>query len=368
MLNSQAIARAHDTATARETLASPLGAPKGLSTPSTAYTTTGERSRDPMTDPHISTDPVSDQALWQERTELNALRTALSTVYRGDGRSIDLVITAFMAGGHVLLEDIPGVGKTTLARALAGSLGGAFGRIQCTPDLMPADVTGVSIYDESNKQFTFHAGPVFCDILLADELNRTPPRTQAALLEAMSEGQVTVDGQSLSLAPSFFCIATQNPLDHVGTYPLPDSQRDRFLLSFGLGYPERDLELDLLSHDGADNDLAQLKPVLSLESAQTLRQQVRQVHVADSVRNYILDLIGATRGAKGLDTGASPRAALGLQRACQARALLAGRSFVTPDDVQQLASPALTHRVCARIGQRGDQVIQSLVESLDVPR
>ncbi len=169
---------------------------------------------------------------------ISSLLTAMGGVYRGGAEAIELLITAFLAGGHVLIEDIPGVGKTTLARALAQSIGGSFRRLQCTPDLMPTDVTGVSIYDERERSFIFHPGPVFCDVLLADELNRTPPRTQSALLEALSEGQVTVEGTAKPLSRLFFCVATQNPLDHVGTYPLPDSQRDRFLLSFRLGYPE----------------------------------------------------------------------------------------------------------------------------------
>lgn len=308
------------------------------------------------------------QDLWHEREELVALRRTLSEVFRGSGRSVDLVIAGFLAGGHVLLEDIPGVGKTTLARALAAALGGDFRRLQCTPDLMPADITGVSIYDEGSRQFQFHSGPVFCHVLLADELNRTPPRTQSALLEAMSEGQVTVEGEARPLASTFFCIATQNPLDHVGTYPLPDSQRDRFLLSFGLGYPGRDQELDLLDHDGAEGDLAQVDPVMDQEASQALRAAVRAITVASTVRGYILDLVAATRDARSLLSGASPRAALGLQRACQAWALLSGRAFVTPDDVQQLAVPALAHRVCPRVGQDSGQVVQGLIESLEVPR
>ena len=374
MLNSQAIARAHDTA--RDPLgAKPdTGSAKELSACSVADTTRDQTAPScehiPM-DQHVETphtEPAPQGDLWANRAELEALVASLTSVYRGSRRSIDLVVSAFLAGGHVLLEDIPGVGKTTLGRALAQSLGGSFKRLQCTPDLMPADITGVSIYDESTRSFEFHPGPVFCNVLLADELNRTPPRTQSALLESMSEGQVTVEGNPRALASTFFCIATQNPLDHVGTYPLPDSQRDRFLLSFGLGYPQREQELDLLSCDGAENDLARLAPVMDLDAAESLRAQVRAVTVDEVVRGYILDLVDATRNAKGLLTGASPRAALGLQRACQAWALLAGRRFVTPDDVQQLAEPALSHRVSARVGQDAGSVIQGLIESIEVPR
>lgn len=321
--------------------------------------------------PVVATDlPASTQPSVSTETveTLKQLRTAISRVFRGPEDRIDLVITGFLAGGHVLLEDIPGVGKTTLGRTLAQATHGTFRRLQCTPDLMPADITGVSIYDEASKSFEFHPGPVFCDVLLADELNRTPPRTQSALLEAMSEGQVTADGVALPLSDTFFCIATQNPLDHVGTYPLPDSQRDRFLLSFGLGYPERDLEMELLAHDGAEGHLAQVSPVIDLTTARALRARCRTAQVSDVVRGYIMDLVSLTRESSALSTGASPRAAIGLQRACQAWAVLHGRDFVTPDDVQKLAEPALAHRVTARVGQHSGHVIRGLLDSIKVPR
>jgi MoxR-like ATPase len=300
--------------------------------------------------------------------EIARILNAMAGVYRGSNDAIELLTTAFLAGGHVLIEDIPGVGKTTLARALAQTMGGSFRRLQCTPDLMPTDVTGVSIYDERERSFVFHPGPVFCDVLLADELNRTPPRTQSALLEALSEGQVTVEGSAKPLSALFFCVATQNPLDHVGTYPLPDSQRDRFLLSYRLGYPDAVNELELLAHDGAESDLAKLSPVLDHAAATRLRAQARAVKIEDSVRRYLMELVRATRGAKGLVQGASPRAGLGLQRAAQARALIKGRDFVIPDDIQALAVPALAHRIAARAGQHTDAVIHGLLETVPVPR
>jgi MoxR-like ATPase len=299
---------------------------------------------------------------------LDRLIAAIAGVYRGHRAAVELVAIAFLARGHVLIEDIPGVGKTTLARALAAAVGGSFKRLQCTPDLMPADVTGISIYDERERAFRFHPGPVFCDVLLADELNRTPPRTQSALLEALSEGQVTVEGEPRALSPTFFCIATQNPLDHVGTYPLPDSQRDRFLISCRLGYPDPAQELALLAHDGAQADLARLSAVMDAAGAQALRGQAQVVRVEDSVRQYLLELVRATRALKSLVQGASPRAGLGLQRACQARALLHGRDYVIPDDVQALAGPCLAHRVSGRAGQATEAIIAQLVESLPVPR
>ncbi len=300
--------------------------------------------------------------------EITALRSALSLVYRGNALAIDLLLTCFIARGHALVEDIPGVGKTTLARALAAATGGTFKRLQCTPDLMPADVTGVSIYDERERSFRFHPGPVFTDVLLADELNRTPPRTQAALLEALSESQVTVDGEARPLAPTFFCVATQNPLDHVGTYPLPDSQRDRFLLSFRLGYPEAAEELTLYERDGASHDLDSLHPVLDAAALRRLRAQAQVVRLEGSLRRYLLDMIRATRSAKGLLQGASPRAGLGLQRAAQARALLAGRDFVIPDDIQALVGPCLSHRVMARPGANIEALLNQVMEGVAVPR
>lgn len=300
--------------------------------------------------------------------EITRLRNAISSVFRGSPEAVERVLIAFLASGHVLIEDIPGVGKTTLAKALAQSLGGSFRRLQCTPDLMPSDVTGVSIYEEREGQFVFHPGPVFCDVLLADELNRTPPRTQSALLEALSESQVTVEGTPRALSSNFFCVATQNPLDHVGTYSLPDSQRDRFLLAFRLGYPDADAEFDLLVNDGAENSLAHLEPVLDQVSVTALRAAARAVSLETSVRQYLLEIIRATRESKELIQGASPRAGLGLQRAAQARAILQGREFVIPEDVRAVGVVALSHRVTPRAGQLAEKVIEGILETLPVPR
>jgi MoxR-like ATPase len=300
--------------------------------------------------------------------ELTRLSQSISSVFRGAHEAVERVLIALLASGHVLIEDIPGVGKTTLAKALARSLGGSFRRLQCTPDLMPSDVTGVSIYEEREGQFVFHPGPVFCDVLLADELNRTPPRTQSALLEALSESQVTVEGAPRSLSPNFFCVATQNPLDHVGTYSLPDSQRDRFLLAFRLGYPDADAELDLLAHDGAENDLAQLEPVLDQASLTALRDAARAVPLEASVRQYVLEIVRATRDAKELIQGASPRAGLGLQRAAQARAMLHGRDFVIPEDIRAVGVATLAHRVSPKAGHLAENIVERILDTLPVPR
>jgi MoxR-like ATPase len=300
--------------------------------------------------------------------EITRLRESISSVFRGSREAVDRVLIAFLASGHVLIEDIPGVGKTTLAKALALSLGGSFRRLQCTPDLMPSDVTGVSIYEERESQFVFHPGPVFCDVLLADELNRTPPRTQSALLEALNESQVTVEGSARALSPVFFCVATQNPLDHVGTYSLPDSQRDRFLLAFRLGYPDHEAELDLLMHDGAEKDLAGVQSVLDRAAAIALRAAVREVSLEASVRQYLLEIIRATREARELTQGASPRAGIGLQRAAQARAVLEGRDFVIPEDLQAVGVVTLAHRVSPKPGHVAADAIERILQTLAVPR
>ena len=266
----------------------------------------------------------------------------------GKSNVIELLLAALLCDGHVLLEDVPGVGKTMLARALATSLGVSFKRLQCTPDLLPNDVTGVSIFNQQSRQFEFLPGPAFANILLADEINRATPRTQAALLEAMGERQVTVDGVTRPLARPFMVLATQNPIEYEGTFPLPEAQLDRFLLKVSLGYLDAQEENGLLLHLRRQHPIETLQPVASDAQILPLAEQVWDIHVDDTLRDYIVRLVQATRQHPDLMLGASPRGSLALFKAGQALAALRGRSFVLPDDVKQLAPLALAHRCIVR--------------------
>lgn len=275
-----------------------------------------------------------------------------SRVVVGKARVIELLVVAMLAEGHVLLEDVPGLGKTLMAKALAKSMGGTFRRIQFTPDLLPSDVTGFSAYDQKSGEFVFHPGPVMSNVLLADEINRTIPRTQASLLESMGEFQVTVDGRTLDLPRPFFVIATQNPIEMDGTFPLPEAQLDRFLMRIDLGYPDKAEELAILERFRSFDPLDTLEAVATPESIVRLQRKRSEVVVSGAVREYIADLVGATRGHPQVRYGASPRGSLGLMKAAQALAAVRGRGFVTPDDVKELAPAVLTHRVILKHEER----------------
>lgn len=298
--------------------------------------------------------------------QIDRLRVVLNRAIRGKARVVEQVLACLLARGHLLLEDLPGLGKTTLAKAVAAGVGGRFARVQCTPDLLPGDITGFSVFNQKTREFEFQPGPVFADVLLADEINRTTPRTQSALLEAMAERQATVDNVCHALTPTFFVIATQNPVEHHGTYPLPEAQLDRFAMKLSVGYPDRADELDMLAD--AIGGVAQepgRDTVLADGELAALQEKVSRVVVQPDVRAYLVDLGRATRSRPEAALGLSPRGLLIWQRVAQAWAFLKGRPFVTPDDVQEVAVPVLG----VRLGHASDAggVIRQLLEAVPVP-
>jgi len=297
----------------------------------------------------------------------------LSSVIRGKPESICLLLISLLAGGHTLLEDVPGTGKTTLAKSLARSLDGVFRRIQFTPDLLPADITGSSFYNPGDGSFTFREGPVFANVVLADEINRASPRTQSALLEVMSEGQVTVEGLRRDLVPPFFVIATQNPTDFHGTYPLPEAQLDRFAVRITLGYPDLTHELEILYGQNKQHPFDSLQPVVSGAQVLDLQAQVREVAMDRALAEYIVRLVEWTRADPRIRLAVSPRGSLMLFRTAQARALMEGRSYVLPDDIHALAVPVLGHRMMLDsktkyAGLTGTQIVEEALEKVPVPR
>jgi MoxR-like ATPase len=298
---------------------------------------------------------------------LRRLEDNIHGVIVGRKQSVRLSIATLVAGGHVLLQDLPGTGKTMLARALATSIGGSFRRIQCTPDLLPADITGASVFNQRELSFEFVAGPVFANIVLADEINRATPRTQSALLEAMGEGQVTVEGHTRRLDPPFFVIATQNPTEFQGTYPLPESQLDRFLSTTEMGAPTTAEALEILARREHSDPIGEVMPVLTVADVLELQAACLQVVVAPAIRSYIVSLLEAIRVRPEVILPASMRAGVHLQRAAQSWALFAGRDFVLPDDVKALAGPVLAHRLTLRGRAAGTEVVEAVVADLALP-
>ncbi len=300
------------------------------------------------------------------------IKANIEKVLVGKGDVIDLTIAAVLSGGHILVEDVPGIGKTTLARCMADSLQCSFKRIQCTPDLMPSDITGVNFYNQKSGEFEFRPGPIFAQVVLADEINRATPRTQSAMLEAMGEGQVTVDDLTISLPAPFLLIATQNPIELEGTFPLPEAQLDRFLIRLRMGYPNEAQEGEMLARFNGANPLADLKPVADGAEILELQRLVQQVYVDPVLSNYIVQLVQATRQHEDVELGASPRATMGLYRCSQAVAAIQGRDYVSPDDVKILAPYTLPHRIIvksqARLRERSaEDVVSDVLSRLEVP-
>jgi MoxR-like ATPase len=305
--------------------------------------------------------------------EIERLRESIASVFLGHPASVELLLVGLLARGHVLIEDVPGVGKTTLAKALAKSIAGEFSRVQLTPDLLPADLLGVSVYNTASGEFDFKPGPIFANIVLADEVNRTTPRTQSALLEAMAEGQASVEGMTRPLPKPFMVVATQNPFEFEGTYLLPENQLDRFLLKIAMGYPGRHAEREILIQRPGQGPLATLEPVLTTKQVAEFQHRVPRIRLDDAVLDYILDLVERTRNDDRFHLGISPRGSLALTAAVQARALLRGRDYVEPDDVKALFIPVCGHRVITKTylhngdPDAGLDVLNEMLETTDVP-
>ena len=300
---------------------------------------------------------------------LKALLDQLNTVIFGKSKQIQDCVACLLAGGHLLIDDVPGVGKTTLAHALARSFGLQFSRVQFTSDLMPGDLSGVAVYERVKEAFVFHPGPIFAQVLLADEINRASPKTQSALLEAMEEKQVTIEGETRALPDPFFVIATQNPMDQVGTYALPESQLDRFLMRISLGYPDRVAERALLTGRDRRSVVEHLPSLLDAGELHALQKQVQEVHAADPLLDYVQDLIAATRSGQWFMQGLSPRAGIAVLRAAQAQALLSGRNYVAPDDVQAVLPQTIAHRLipAGNAGRGAAEQVRAMLQAVPLP-
>jgi MoxR-like ATPase len=320
----------------------------------------------------VATSATETSALARATEVFGAIADNVERVVQGKSDVIHLVVLCLVAEGHLLIEDVPGVGKTSLAKALATSLDCSWGRIQFTPDLLPSDVVGGTVWNRGTSTFEFRPGAVFANLVLGDEINRASPKTQSALLECMEERQVTVDGATYALAPPFMVIATQNPIEHEGTYPLPESQLDRFLMRVTVGYPARAAELEILDTHGGEQPLDTLRPVASADDVLALAEVARTVHVAPSLKAYLVDLAEATRRHSALALGMSPRATLGLQKVARARAAMAGRNYLIPDDIKAMATTVLSHRLAltpeaAMQGMTSTEVVEDVLRHVAVP-
>jgi len=310
--------------------------------------------------------------LGEFRDVIKAVTANVERVVLGKSSSVRMALSAMLAGGHVLMEDVPGVAKTMLARALAISTGCPYTRIQCTPDLLPTDISGVSVYNQKTQDFEFRPGPIFHQVIVADEINRATPRTQSALLEAMAEGQVSVDGKTYPLQQPFIVFATQNPVEHEGTFPLPEAQLDRFMMRLSMGYPSMQVEAELLETTRKSHPIDAIEPVTDGATIARMQVGVREIHVHDSVRDYLLRIVARTRDSAHLSLGASPRAAMALFRAAQSYAAVNGRRFVLPDDIKALAPPVLEHRLILKPESRlrrvtTHSVLRDILGEVSVP-
>jgi len=311
----------------------------------------------------------------QPQEKIGLLIEALETVIKGKREAVEHALIALFAGGHLLVEDVPGVGKTTLAHALALILECRFHRIQFTSDLLPSDIVGISIYNQPRQAFEFKPGPIFANVILADEINRTTPKTQSALLEAMSEGQVTADNRTIELPKPFLVLATQNPVEHHGTYPLPESQLDRFLMRIKMGYPSLEDEKEIFRSQSQCHPLSTLQAVISAGEVFQIQEAVRAIHIDESIVDYALRIVDRTRNSESLSLGVSPRGSLALLRACQSRAYVRGRDYCVPDDIKSLAIPVLAHRIVAnqratstlRRSEEAERIVQEILDSVEVP-
>ncbi len=300
------------------------------------------------------------------REKITILKENLARTIVGKDDAIKLVIVALLSGGHALLEDVPGVGKTLLAKSLAKSINGKFQRIQCTPDLLPSDVTGTNIWNPNSREFEFLAGPAFANVLLADEINRATPRTQSALLEVMEEKQITIDGNAKIVPSPFFVIATQNPVEYQGTFPLPEAQMDRFAISLTLGYPSFEEELLMLEKQLNPTLVEELEPCITLDEVKDLQKEVFSIKVASEIQKYIVNLINASRNDDDISLGVSPRGTIALQKASQALAFLEGRDYVIPDDIKFLAPSVLSHRIIPSGGRNARVIIARLLNTVAI--
>lgn len=308
----------------------------------------------------------------QDQTTFQKISTNICKVIKGQDKAIRLLLATFVSGGHILLEDVPGTGKTTLAKALAKSIDADYHRVQFTPDLLPTDILGVSIFDQRDHNFHFHPGPVFTNILLADEINRASPRTQSALLEAMAESQVSVDGNVRPIDEVFFVIATQNPIEFHGTYPLPEAQMDRFAMRFKLGYVDAATEVDIMSEQNKNHPLESIGPCVSRNEILELRKRISDIRISEEIKHYIVSINRETRTTPGVLNGASPRASLSLMKVSQALALFDGLEFVTPDHIKEIAIPVIAHRLMldsqARFsGTTSMSIVEEILKKIPVP-